>query len=268
MRYRSMRSLQGEVEEATVSVQVGGTGAVICDRNDGGLFNEQSATASDLLAERCPAVLTCLGDEAGTGAMHHHLVSHAERVNESAGRRFLSEPDTVAAGFVEGVARRNWRLVGGAEPGTDREQRKAFELLAGKLAAHMERRARDRAVNRHEVPSSSDRHEGGLSFVVRPGSALRTWGGLAAGADDPAEAVVVHLDTVRVIRHIKQTLCSDRQRVFLSKLEKRPDLAHSIGVHGQWSFIAEELEISQTAARQLLSRIRAAVAANDFDEAA
>jgi hypothetical protein len=237
-----------------------------CGGDEEELFNGRAAKASLLLAERFPAVVPDVGGV--VGAMHYYLVSQAERVNESTGRPFLSEPDTVATGFVESVARRKWRLAGGSEPGTERQQREAFDLLVYKLAAHMERRARDRAVNRREVPSSSDHHEGGLSVVARPGSSRRTLRGLPAAANDPAEAVVVHLDTVRVIRHVKQTLRSEAQRTFLSKLEKRPDLAHSLGVHGEWPFIAAELGISPMAARQLLSRIRAAVAALDADDAA
>ncbi len=108
-------------------------------RNQGGTsvypLEEWTATASAVLAERFPAVLSDLGGKAEW--LHNHLVSTAEGINEDAGRRDLESPDTVAASFVLGVVRRDWRLVGRAEPGDESEQRAIFARLAFELARHM-----------------------------------------------------------------------------------------------------------------------------------
>ena len=229
--------------------------------------SEGAARASALLAQRFPTVVhTDLGGEADK--MHFHLVSWAEGINESNGRLFLPGPDSVASGFVSSAAGRDWRLVGGPRPGDDSEQRASFAVLADKLASHMERRARDRAANRRQVPSSSDHHEGGLSVAPRPGTVLRTWHGLPVAGEDSGETVVVHLEAIRVIRHLKKSLRSEVQRAFLANLEMRPDLASSLGVHGEGTYLARELGLSEANVRQLLARIRAAVTGLDFDDAA
>lgn len=231
---------------------------------------EGIAVASSLLKARFPAISDWVDGTAkhsgpGGSWVFHLAVSQAE------GQALASHPSPykIASTFVANLARSDWHALGRLSPGNEGKQHQHFNVVVSLLAQHISIRARDLAPFRREVASPSDRADSNRLLVrARSGSELRTWRGLPAIEVDPADAVVVHLHAVRVIRHLKKTLRSEAQKAFLDRVEKDPALAHSLGVHGQWGYIAEELGISQGSARQLLSRIRAAIETLGKDDAA
>jgi hypothetical protein len=151
----------------------------------------------------------------------------------------------VAAGFVASQADGGWRLIGGAVPGDESEQRRSFETLVVALSCHLSKRARERAANRREVATGG-----------RIDSGPTTSSGFGG---DPASTVVARMEVFRELRRLHNLMTSDAQRRYLEALAARPDLWDSIGVHGEWAYIAEQLGLSQVNVRQLHRRIRAAV---------
>lgn len=246
----------------------------VCTETSGD--NLPSAMASQLLAERFPSVLSDV--EGKAESMYFHLVSRAECVNELNGLRFLNEPDTVAASFVLGAAKRDWVLVGRAEPGDESEQRSTFARLAVELARHMRTRTDDRAVNRREVPasvigrrsaSSNDgREETGLYALAAAEVIERPWPGRATPPEDPADAVIASIEAKRLFVYLRKTLRSEAQRRFVAQLESHPELWDSLAAHGELKVIAEACGLSHDNVRALLSRMRAELKHSDFDDAA
>ncbi len=182
-----------------------------------------------------------------------YVVGLAEALNRR--RPPLVEPDRVAAAFVARQAESGWRAVGGEAPGDEAEQRRALDALVNALAQHLSKRAGERAVNRRELVVED------LRFV----SAVPA---VAGDQGDPARTVVARMDFYRELRRLHGLLTSPAQRRYLAALVKRPDLWDSVGVHGESTFVGEQLGLSSANVRQLHSRIQVQLRRGDGPEAA
>jgi hypothetical protein len=76
------------------------------------------------------------------------------------------------------------------------------------------------------------------------------------------------MEVYRQLRWLRGLLTSDAQRRYLEALAAHPEVWDSIGVPGEGAFLAEQLGLSRANARQLHSRIRGLLRAEDGPDAA